>query len=59
MNEQEILDTIRDLSKSQGFYGRLLRRLQECDGDTYNQIMDELVAQRFNDPLDLILYFEC
>lgn len=58
MSEQEIMKTIEDLSHSQGFYGRILRYLQECDSDTYRQIMDVLVAQHFKEPLDLVLYLE-
>jgi len=53
MNKEAILDTIKSLAKSQGFYGRLLRDINE-----YPEILDELVEQKFKEPLDLILYLE-
>ena len=53
MNEQQILDAVRELSYSQGFYGRLLRSLQE-DHDA----LAYLAAQKFGDVIDLILFLE-
>ncbi len=59
MTEKDILDTFKMLACSQGFYGRLLERLNECDEDTYNDFMNDLVEQNFTDPVDLIMYIEC
>ena len=59
MNRTQICDTIKDLACSQGFYGRLLNQLYELPEEDYNKVMEELEAQHFNDPLDLILYLEC
>lgn len=38
---------------SQGFYGRLLRDL-----NNYPEWLNELEEQHFNTPLDMILYIE-
>ena len=34
MNRDQILDTFRDLAKSQGFYGRLLANIDLLDEET-------------------------
>ena len=62
MNREDILNAIRMLAQSQGFYGRLLARIlevKEYDPDTYEEFMAELEAQNFGDPVDMVLYFEC
>ena len=61
MKMQAILDAIRDLSYSQGFYGRLYRALQdlhENDPDQFESVKNELEAQNFADTVDMVLYFE-
>ena len=59
MNREQIMQTIRMLARSQGFYGRLYRNLQELEPEDFSAAMEELEAQNFNDTLDLVLYFEC
>lgn len=61
MKMNEILDTIRALARSQGFYGRLLRAILECkesDPDAYEAYAAHLEAQNFRDPIDMVLFFE-
>lgn len=61
MKRKEILNVIKDLSKSQGFYGRLLNRLESAksyDPDAYDAFMSELEAQNFSDAVDLVIYLE-
>jgi len=53
MNKEQILEAIRTLAQSQGFYGRLLRSIDENPS-----ILDELEAQNFGDTLDMVLYLE-
>lgn len=53
MTAQQIFDTIRSLSFSQGFYGRLLEQVREN-----SNILDYLEAQQFGSSLDLILFLE-
>lgn len=57
MNREEILETIRSLAKSQGFYGRLVKILESDELDTlaYLELLEE---QNFKDPIDLILFIE-
>ncbi len=61
MKMEDILNAIRELASSQGFYGRLLRdltELKENDLESYNSIKEELESQNFTDTLDLIIYLE-
>ena len=54
MNAEQILDFIRTMAMSQGFYGRLLTRIQED-----SSILDLLVNQHFGEPMDLVFFLEC
>lgn len=58
---EQILDLIKSLSCSQGFYGRLYRdlmMLRSDDLDAYNEVVEELESQNFTSDLDVILYLE-
>lgn len=62
MTKQDILDTIKDLSRSQGLYQRLWDSIQHTKEDypeSYEQYMEHLQQQHFKDPVDLVMYFEC
>ena len=62
MKMNEIMDTIKMLAQSQGFYGRLLRSLEEAYEENYDafmEFMNELEEQNFKDTVDLVLYLEC
>ncbi len=51
--------TIVDLMNSQGFYGRLYRKVNEMDDESYNSLYDQLAQQDFKDSLDVIFWLEC
>ena len=62
MTKQDILNTINDLSHSQGLYSRLRKSLQDLrrnDREQYDLFMEHLQQQHFKDPVDLVMYFEC
>ena len=61
MDRQQILDTIKDLSRFQGMYARIyesLMRNKELYPESYDQFMNHLVNQQFVTIVDLVLYFE-
>lgn len=62
MKMNDILNSIEELSYSQGFYGRLLRSIlelkEECEED-YQLLVEQLEGQNFRDTVDMVLYFEC
>jgi hypothetical protein len=53
MSREQILNFISKMSCSQGFYGRLLRDMEEDDS-----FLDELVNHKFAQPVDLVMYLE-
>lgn len=62
MKMNDILNSIEELSYSQGFYDRLLRSIlelkEECEED-YQLLVEQLEGQNFRDTVDMVLYFEC
>ena len=53
MKKEQILDVIKSLAKSQGFYGKLLEYINEEPS-----YLDFLEKQNFKDAIDFILYME-
>lgn len=58
MKREEIMETIKSLSSSQGLYDRLYRDLMELDEDEYDEVMTELESQNFKDGVDLVMFIE-
>lgn len=61
MKMEDILNVIKMLACSQGFYGRLYRAIMELaeeDEEQYEEFCAELEAQEFTDSVDVVLYFE-
>lgn len=58
MARNEILATIKSLARSQGYYCRLLRQIEEMDADQQDAVMTMLEKQNFKDSLDLVMFFE-
>ena len=59
MTRDDILDAIRTLARSQGFYGRLLTAIYEADDDARDEFLGTLEDQHFNDVVDLVMFLEC
>ena len=57
MKANEILETIKMLAKSQGFYGRLLNAIETSE--ERENILAELESENFKDPVDLVMFLEC
>lgn len=57
MNREEILETVKSLAGSQGFYTRLYQYLSEGSEES-EDYLNMLEEKNFKDPVDLILYFE-
>jgi hypothetical protein len=51
MNKEQIMEFLQTMSRSQGFYGRLLENMTD-------EFMDELVSQNFSDNVELVMYLE-
>ena len=62
MKISEIMNEIKSLAMSQGFYGRLYRALiniKNSDPEQWETVKTELESQEFANTLDMIFYFEC
>ena len=61
MKRIDIINTIKQLARSQGYYCRLYDQLMyiaENDPIAFNEYMAELENKNFNSMLDVVLYFE-
>lgn len=61
MKRDEIMKTIKMLSGSQGFYGRMyayLSEQKENEPEVFDRNMKVLEAQNFADVVDLVMYLE-
>ena len=61
MNAVQVIEVIKDLAKSQGFYSRLWQSIQEnilTDEDEYENFQQFCEQQNFKDVVDLVLFFE-
>ena len=61
MNAVQVIEVIKDLAKSQGFYSRMWQNIQEnilTDEDEYENFQQFCEQQNFKDAVDLVLVFE-
>lgn len=56
MTDKQVIKIIETLAESQGFYGRLLRMIDDMDDDSYNEFFDQFKDCKTN--LDVILKIE-
>ena len=58
---EQVVDVIEMLSYSQGFYGRLLDEIlyiEENEPNKYEVFKQLIEKQEFEDPVDVVLFFE-
>ena len=58
MKRDEIMDWIKKLAASQGFYCRLLQAINSMNNNDREALFTHLEAQNFAGPVDLIMYIE-
>ena len=58
MKRDEIRDLFVSLSKSQGYYGRLLENIDNLSPDEQDAFWEEMESHDFTDALDVIMYIE-
>ena len=58
MQKSQVLETFKTLAMSQGFYGRLLRDIEEAEsaGEDLTEFYDQF--KNCKDPVDVILTIE-
>lgn len=58
---EQVIDLIKMLSQSQGFYGRLLEEImyiKEYDPISFEVFADMIEKEEFENPVDVVLFFE-
>ena len=55
---EDVIAIIRELSYSQGFYGRLLRDINELSKEELHDFAIEIESENFTSALDVVMYFE-
>lgn len=58
MNREEILNAIKSLASSQGFYCRLYERLT-AETEYAEHALNVLEQQNFKDVVELVMWLEC
>ena len=58
MKRDEILQIIKELAKSQGFYSRLLQCIEESTDEDNEAFFSHLESLNLKDSVDLVIYLE-
>lgn len=58
MSYEEIIHVIQALAAGNGFYGRLLSRINVMEELEQRELARELERQQFKDPVDVVMFFE-
>lgn len=59
MKYEEFLQVVKTLAKSQGFYSRVLRKIESLRGEELDDFKEHIEEQNFKDAVDVVYYFEC
>ena len=59
MKYEEFLQVVKTLAKSQGFYSRVLRKIESLQGEELEDFREHIEEQNFKDAVDVVYYFEC
>ena len=60
-NVDQVIEVVRMLSHSQGFYGRLLEEImyiKDYEPEKFETFKELIEEQKFKDPVDVVLFFE-
>lgn len=56
---KDLVEFCKMMSASQGFYGRLYKRLLELDETEIEELENTLKEKQFTDTLDFVFWLEC
>lgn len=58
MNFEQVLEAVRGLSRSQGFYGRMLEQLENLTSEQRKEFEEALEENGVLDVIDLVMFLE-
>lgn len=59
LNRDDIMSLFKSLASSQGFYGRLVRAINDANEEAREKFWQNLESKKFTDTLDVIIFIEC
>lgn len=59
LNRDDIMSLFKSLASSQGFYGRLVRAINDASEEAREKFWQNLESKKFTDTLDVIIFIEC
>lgn len=58
LDRNDIMSLFKSLARSQGFYGRLVRAINEADEESREEFWQNLESRKFTDIVEVIIYIE-
>lgn len=59
LDRNDIMSLFRSLARSQGFYGRLVRAINDADEEAREEFWQNLESKKFTNEMDVIIFIEC
>lgn len=59
LDRNDIMSLFKSLASSQGFYGRLVRAINDASEEAREKFWQKLESKKFKDSVDVIMFIEC
>lgn len=59
LDRNDIMSLFSSLARSQGFYSRLVRAINDADEETREEFWQNLESKKFTNEMDVIIFIEC
>lgn len=59
LDRNDIMSLFSSLARSQGFYSRLVRAINDADEEAREKFWQNLESKKFTNEMDVIIFIEC
>lgn len=59
LDRNDIMSLFSSLARSQGFYGRLVRVINDANEEAREKFWQNLESKKFTNEMDVIIFIEC
>ncbi len=59
LDRNDIMSLFKSLAGSQGFYGRLVRAINDANEEAREKFWQKLESKKFKDSVDVVMFIEC
>ena len=59
LDRNDIMSLFRSLARSQGFYGRLVRAINDANEEAREKFWQNLESKKFTNEMGVIIFIEC